>query len=49
MQHAVLEQDIRHDPASKLIIALLATQTGLGIQEINAVRTLTEEIRRERN
>ncbi len=49
LEHAVPEEDVRHDPASRLVIALVAHHMGVGIQDINAPGTAADEIRRARN
>ena len=41
--------DLRHDPASKLIVALLAHSTEVGIYDPRVPQAALEEIRRERN
>jgi hypothetical protein len=44
-----VEHDIRKDPASKLIVALLAHQMGLGIRDLSAPHACIKEIQRERH
>jgi hypothetical protein len=44
-----IPQDIRQDPASRLIIALLAQQMGMGIHDISVPQQATEEIQNARH
>ena len=49
LEHGCTELDIRKDPASHLIVALLAHELGLGVHDVNAVRAAVEGVRAQRN